>query len=67
MEENKKFRNHISIIIEQIGGGIVALAVVAFSILVQNVEELAGTDFSFLQGRALFVLLIVAAVLAVFV
>ena len=65
MEENKKFRNHISIIIEQIGGGIVALAVVAFSILVQNAEELAGTDFSFLQGRALFVLLIVAALLAV--
>ena len=40
MEDNRRFRNHISVIIEQIGGGILALAVLAVSILLQSAEEL---------------------------
>ncbi|HJD47238.1 MAG TPA: PH domain-containing protein [Candidatus Mediterraneibacter norfolkensis] len=60
MEENKKFRNHISIIIEQIGAGIVALAVLAVSIVMQNVEEMAETDMSFLQGKGMIIFLVLA-------
>ena len=65
MEENRRFRNHISIIIEQIGAGIVALAVLAVSILVQNVEEMAEADMSFLQGRGLIIFLGAVLLLAV--
>ena len=60
MEENKKFRNHISIIIEQIGAGIVALAVLAVSIVMQNVEEMEETDMSFLQGKGMIIFLVLA-------
>ena len=65
MEDNRRFRNHISIIIEQIGGGILALAVLAVSILLQSAEELAETDLSFLHGKTLIVILVVLGLLAV--
>ena len=65
MEDKRRFRNHISIIIEQIGGGILALAVLAVSILLQSAEELAETDFSFLHGKTLIVILAMLGLLAV--
>ena len=65
MEDKRRFRNHISIIIEQIGGGILALAVLAVSILLQSAEELAETDFGFLHGKTLIVILAVLGLLAV--
>lgn len=58
MEENKRFRNHISVIIEQIGAGIVALAVVAVSIVLQNVEKISEADMSFLQGKGVIIFLV---------
>ena len=57
MEENKRFRNHISIIIEQIGAGILALAVLAVSIVLQNVEEMTEAGMSVIRGKGLYVLL----------
>ena len=45
MEKNKKIRNHISIVAEQIGGGFAALAAVAFGILIQNADELMEVFF----------------------
>lgn len=65
MEENKRFRNHISIIVEQIGAGIVALAVVAVSILLQNVEEMTEAGMSLLRGSGLIIFLVVVLFLAV--
>lgn len=54
MRENKKFRNHISIVIEQIGGGILAIVVVLFTIILQNADEmskLSAADLSLFTGR----------------
>ena len=41
MEEYRKFRNHISIIAEQIGGGIIALAVFAAAVVIQDFNEVS--------------------------
>lgn len=65
MEKNKKIRNHISIVAEQIGGGFAALAAVAFGILIQNADELIEVDFSFAEaGRGL---MIVGGILLLFI
>lgn len=57
MEKGKKIRNHISIVAEQVGGGFAALAVVAFGILIQNVDELMEVDFSFAEaGRGVMIM-----------
>ena len=65
MEKNKKIRNHISIVAEQIGGGFAALAAVAFGILIQNADELMEVDFSFAEaGRGL---MIVGGILLLFI
>ena len=65
MEENKRFRNHRSINVEQIGAGIVARAVVAVSILLQNVEEMTEAGMSLLRGSGLIIFLVVVLFLAV--
>lgn len=57
MENGKKIRNHISIIAEQVGGGFATLAVVAFGILIQNVDKLMEVDFSFAEaGRGMMII-----------
>ena len=64
-KKNKKIRNHISIVAEQIGGGFAALAAVAFGILIQNADELMEVDFSFAEaGRGL---MIVGGILLLFI
>lgn len=47
MEKTRKFRNHISIVAEQLGSGFFALAAVLVGILLQNAEELARVEVSF--------------------
>ena len=74
MEDKRKFRNHISIIAEQIGGGIVALAVFVAAMVIQDFDEfsdlaadLSQQDLSAFSGTAVLVLLGVAALIAVLV
>lgn len=55
MEENKRFRNHISIIIEQTGGVLIALLVIFVPQLLENFEEVMETGAQFLSGRALLI------------
>ncbi len=56
MGENRRFRNHISIVAEQIGGGIAALVVVIVTLGIQNIEELSRADMSFLESGAFLVI-----------
>ena len=72
MEKNRKFRNHISIIAEQIGGGIVALVVFVLALVIQDFEEvsdmaadLAQSDLSGFSGYALLVIPGAAVILAI--
>lgn len=51
MKENKKFRNHISVVVEQIGGTLVAIAVLIFLNLAQNAERLSEENLSVLSGK----------------
>lgn len=67
MEENKKFRNHISIIVEQAGGSFVALAAVLLVNFAQEIDKLTGEDLNALADRSLPIGLGVAAVLVLLV
>ena len=69
MEENKRrFRNHISIVAEQIGGGIIAVLALLLVNVIQEAGELTEQDLSALADSGLLItagiLLILAAVLA---
>ena len=58
METGKKFRNHISVVAEEVWGSIVALLILVF---VQGLPELAETsadDLSFLADKGLWLSLI---------
>lgn len=56
MGKDKKFRNHISIVAEQVGAGTVTLAMVALGIFIENVDELMEAGFSSAKsGRGLVV------------
>lgn len=59
-----RFRNHISVILEQTGAVIIALVILAVTQLAENVDELLEADWSFLADRGA---LIVLAVMAFFV
>ena len=62
---NKRFRNHISIILEQTGAVIIAVFVLVVTQLFQSFDEITKSDLSFITSRGLFILLGVAALLAV--
>ena len=69
MEENKRrFRNHISIVAEQIGGGIIAVLAILLVNVIQEAGELTEEDLSAMADSGLLItagiLLILAAVLA---
>ena len=69
MEENKRrFRNHISIVAEQIGGGIIAVLALLLVNVIQEAGELTEEDLSAMADSGLLItagiLLILAAVLA---
>ena len=61
----RKFRNHISIILEQTVAAAAALAVLVITALFQNMDEISDTDFSFITGKGFLIFLGVAAILAV--
>lgn len=65
INQDKKFRNHISIILEQTGAVIVALFVLVVTQLFQSLDEIAETDLTFFTSKGALILLGVAAVLAV--
>lgn len=64
MGQNKKFRNHISIVVEQLGSGIISLVVVLIGILLPNLDDIAEMDLSMIEGKWLF---LAAGILAVVV
>ena len=56
MEENKRrFRNHISIVAEQIGGGIIAVLALLLVNVIQEAGELAEEDLSAMADRGLLI------------
>ena len=58
MEENKRFRNHISIIAEQTGGVLIALLIIFVPQLLENIgdiEDITKTGMRFLSGKAILV------------
>ena len=48
MEENKKFRNHVSVVAERVGAGTYALLAVLAGIFIQNADELLDVGGSLL-------------------
>ena len=67
METGKKFRNHISVVAEEVWGSIVALLILVF---VQGLPELAETsadDLSFLADKGLWIVLGLIVILAVLI
>ena len=51
MEENKKFRNHVSVVAERVGAGTYALLAVLAGIFIQNADELLDVGGSLLADR----------------
>jgi len=52
---NKRFRNHISIIVEQTGGLLIALLIVLIPSMLENIDELMETGLEFMDGKWLLV------------
>lgn len=67
MEKNKRFRNHISIVAEQIFGGIFALIVIFAVEIFQEADELSQMDFSAILDKISFAVLAVILVFAVII
>lgn len=63
MEENKKFRNHISIVAEKVGAGTYALLAVLAGIFIQNADDLLDMGVSLLKSRPAFLYLFICLVL----
>ena len=56
MEENKRrFRNHISIVAEQIGGGIIAVLALLLVNVIQEAGELTEEDLSAMADSGLLI------------
>lgn len=53
--KNRRFRSHISIIIEQTGGLLIALLIVFIPSLLENIDEIMEEGIEFLDGRGLLV------------
>lgn len=66
MEKNKsrRFRNHISIVAEQVGGGILAIAAVLLVNVLQDADELTGKDLSAVTDRGSLIMAVVLLILA---
>ena len=66
MEENRRFRNHVSVVAERVGAGTYALLAVLAGIFIQNADELLDVGGSLLADRrALLGLFICLGLLAV--
>lgn len=69
MSEKRKFRNHISVVLEQTAGVIVAIAVLAVTQFLDHIDEILKADLSFLTEKGVLIvsgviLLLTAAVAA---
>lgn len=72
-QQNKRFRNHISIIVEQTGGLLIALLIVLIPSVLENIDEIMETELKFMNGKwmlvnlglILFLLIVIALQLAV--
>ncbi len=62
---SRKFRNHISVIVEQTGGFIAALVVLLVTALIQNIGELEDADLSALTDKSLLIVLGILALLVI--
>ena len=63
--QKRRFRNHISIILEQTGAVIAAVLVLVVTQLFQSIDELMESDLSFLTGRGFLILAAVTLLMAV--
>ena len=50
MKENSRFRNHISIVLEQLGSFFCIILIMAVSGIAQNLDTLKEMDFQFLYA-----------------
>ena len=64
IRQNRRFRNHISIILEQTGAVIAAVFVLIITQLFQSVDELTESDLSFITSKGFLILLGVILLLA---
>ena len=64
MNENRKFRNHISVVLEQTAGALAAIAVLVVTQLLEHLDEILKADLSFLTEKGGVILLLAAAVIA---
>ncbi len=65
IREGVRFRNHISIILEQTGAVIAAIIVIVITQLFQSVDEIMDMDFSFITGKGFLIVIAVAVLLAI--
>lgn len=59
----RRFRNHISVILEQSGAAFAALIVIAVTQGIQYVDEISQADLSFFAGKGFLVFAAVAGIL----
>ena len=69
MNENRKFRNHISVVLEQTAGVLAAIAVLVVTQLLEHLDEILKADLSFLTEKGALIVpgvifLLAAAVIA---
>ena len=53
--QDMRFRNHISIIVEQTGGLLIALLILLIPSILENIDEFMETGLGFLDGKWLLV------------
>ena len=65
IRQSRRFRNHISIILEQTGAVIAAAVVLIITQLFQSIDELTESDLSFITSKGFLIFLGVIALLAI--
>lgn len=67
METGKKFRNHISVVIEEVWGAILVLLVYVFAQVLPELAETSADDLSFFADNGLWIVLILAVLMALLI
>ena len=67
METGKKFRNHISVVIEEVWGAILVLLVYVFAQVLPELAETSAADLSFFADNGLWIVLILAVLMALLI
>ena len=57
MRQGRRFRNHISVILEQTGAVTAAVFVLIVTQLFQSIDELTESDFSFITSKGVLILI----------